>query len=46
MPRSPVAPFNPGQGMQAHVNHALTVVLEVLVAWTELSEEEQQTCPR
>jgi DNA polymerase III delta prime subunit len=34
--------FNPGQGMQAHVNHALTVVLEVLVAWTELSEEEQQ----
>lgn len=34
--------FNPGQGMQSHVNHAITVILDVLVAWSELTEEEQQ----
>lgn len=33
--------FNPGQGMQTHVNHAVAVILEVLVAWTTLSDEEQ-----
>lgn len=35
--------FNPGQGMQSHVNHAITVILDVLVAWTELTEDEQQS---
>ncbi|WP_309064908.1 McrB family protein [Microbacterium sp.] len=33
--------FNPGVGMQSHVNHAITVILDVLLAWTELSDEEQ-----
>lgn len=35
--------FNPGQGMQSHVNHAITVILDVLVAWSELAEGEQQS---
>lgn len=35
--------FNPGQGMQSHVNHAITVILDVLVAWTALTEDEQQS---
>lgn len=34
--------FNPGQGMQSHINHALTVILDTLVAWVELSDDEQQ----
>lgn len=34
--------FNPGQGMQSHIHHAITVVLDVLLGWAELSEEEQQ----
>lgn len=34
--------FNPGRGMQGHINHAITLILDVLVAWTELSNEEQQ----
>lgn len=34
--------FNPGQGMQSHIHHAITVVLDVLLGWTELSEDEQQ----
>lgn len=34
--------FNPGQGMQSHVNRAISVILEVLVSWTELSDDEQQ----
>lgn len=34
--------FNPGQGMQSHVNRAITVILDVLLGWTMLSEDEQQ----
>ncbi|WP_144794207.1 McrB family protein [Microbacterium paludicola] len=34
--------FNPGQGMQSHVNRAITVILDVLVSWTELNDDEQQ----
>lgn len=34
--------FNPGQGMQTHINRAITIILEVLVAWSQLSEDEQQ----
>lgn len=34
--------FNPGQGMQTHINRAITIILEVLVAWSNLSEDEQQ----
>ncbi|WP_282848209.1 McrB family protein [Microbacterium oxydans] len=33
--------FNPGQGMQSHVNKAITIILDVLAAWTELDDEEQ-----
>ncbi|WP_137772282.1 MULTISPECIES: AAA family ATPase [unclassified Microbacterium] len=33
--------FNPGQGMQSHVNKAITVILDVLLAWTDLTDEEQ-----
>ncbi|GAA2909999.1 DNA polymerase III delta prime subunit [Microbacterium keratanolyticum] len=35
--------FNPGQGMLSHVNHAITVILDILLAWSKLSEDEQQT---
>ncbi|WP_182255864.1 AAA family ATPase [Microbacterium esteraromaticum] len=35
--------FNPGVGMQSHINRAVTVVLDVLLAWTELSDDEQQS---
>lgn len=35
--------FNPGVGMQSHINHAITVILEVLLAWAELSDEEQHS---
>lgn len=35
--------FNPGVGMQSHINHAVTVVLDVLLAWTQLSDDEQQS---
>ncbi|MFB7249281.1 McrB family protein [Microbacterium sp. NPDC056234] len=34
--------FNPGQGMQTHINHAITVILDVLLAWSGLEEDEQQ----
>jgi 5-methylcytosine-specific restriction protein B len=34
--------FNPGRGMQGQINRAITVVLDVLLAWTRLSDEEQQ----
>ncbi|CAH0256471.1 5-methylcytosine-specific restriction enzyme B [Microbacterium sp. Bi98] len=34
--------FNPGRGMQGHVNRAITVVLDVLLDWSKLSDEEQQ----
>lgn len=34
--------FNPGQGMQSHVNRAISVILEVLVSWIELGEDKQQ----
>lgn len=34
--------FNPGIGMQSHINHAITVILEVLLAWSQLSEDDQQ----
>lgn len=34
--------FNPGVGMQSHINHAVTVVLDVLLAWTQLSNDDQQ----
>lgn len=33
--------FNPGRGMQGHVNRAITVILDVLLAWSELSPDEQ-----
>lgn len=33
--------FNPGQGMQSHVNKAITIILDVLAAWTELDDEQQ-----
>lgn len=33
--------FNPGQGMQSHINRAITVILDVLVDWTELSDDDQ-----
>lgn len=34
--------FNPGQGMLSYVNRAITVILEVLLSWTDLDQEEQQ----
>lgn len=34
--------FNPGRGMQGQINRAITVVLDVLLAWTRLSDDEQQ----
>ena len=34
--------FNPGQGMQTHVNKAITIILDLLRDWSELSEAEQQ----
>ncbi|MEN0022226.1 MAG: AAA family ATPase [Microbacterium sp.] len=33
--------FNPGQGMQTHINRAISVILDVLVAWTNLDEDAQ-----
>ncbi|WP_226533608.1 McrB family protein [Microbacterium paraoxydans] len=33
--------FNPGQGMQSHINRAITVILDVLLGWTELNDEDQ-----
>lgn len=33
--------FNPGQGMQTHINRAITVILDVLLAWTQLDDEAQ-----
>ena len=33
--------FNPGQGMQTHINRAITVILDVLLAWTLLDVEAQ-----
>lgn len=33
--------FNPGQGMQSHVNKAISIILDVLLAWTELGDNEQ-----
>lgn len=33
--------FNPGQGMQTHINRAITVILDVLLAWSELSQDDQ-----
>lgn len=33
--------FNPGRGMQGHVNRAISVILDVLLAWSELSPDEQ-----
>lgn len=33
--------FNPGQGMQTHVNKAITIVLDLLLEWSGLTEEEQ-----
>ncbi|WP_311243930.1 AAA family ATPase [Microbacterium sp. WCS2018Hpa-23] len=34
--------FNPGQGMQTHVNNAITIILDLLLSWSALSEEAQQ----
>lgn len=34
--------FNPGVGMQSHINHAVTVILDLLLEWSALSEDEQQ----
>jgi 5-methylcytosine-specific restriction protein B len=34
--------YNPGRGMQGSINRAVTVVLDVLLAWSELSVDEQQ----
>lgn len=34
--------FNPGRGMQGQINRAITVVLDVLLAWTRLSDDAQQ----
>lgn len=34
--------FNPGIGMQSHINHAISVILDVLLAWSALSEDDQQ----
>lgn len=33
--------FNPGQGMQTHINRAITIILDVLLAWTKLDEVSQ-----
>lgn len=33
--------FNPGQGMQTHVNKAITILLDLLLEWSGLTEEEQ-----
>lgn len=34
--------FNPGQGMQTHINNAITIILDLLLAWSALSEDQQQ----
>lgn len=34
--------FNPGRGMQGQINRAITVVLDVLLAWARLSDDAQQ----
>lgn len=34
--------FNPGQGMQTHVNNAITIILDLLLSWSALSEDAQQ----
>lgn len=34
--------FNPGRGMQGQINRAITVLLDVLLAWTRLSDDAQQ----
>lgn len=34
--------FNPGQGMQTQINRAISVILDVLLAWSQLSEDEQE----
>lgn len=33
--------FHPGQGMQTHIQRAITVILDVLLAWTKLDDEAQ-----
>lgn len=34
--------YNPGRGMQGQINRAITVVLDVLLDWSKLGDEEQQ----
>jgi 5-methylcytosine-specific restriction protein B len=33
--------FNPGQGMQTHINRAIAVTLDVLLAWSKLDDDAQ-----
>ncbi|MGW9183819.1 McrB family protein [Agromyces sp. NPDC055661] len=34
--------FNPGTGMMSRINHAVTIILNLLRRWTEMSDDEQQ----
>lgn len=34
--------FNPGTGMMSRINHAVTIIINLLRRWSELSDDEQQ----